>query len=182
MKRIETRRDDVVESYHGTSVADPYRWLEDAESEETRAWVEAQNEASSAYVHAVEDRPRMSERLKELLDFPRYSVPTQKAGHYFFSYNTGLQNQAILYQQESLEGQPSLLLDPNLLSVDGTVALVTQAYSFDGSLLAYGVSSSGSDWQEIKIRRVASGEDYPETIRWCKFSSIAWKHDNSGFY
>ncbi len=182
MTRRETRKDDVIQNYHGTLVADPYRWLESADLEETRAWVDAQNELSSAYFHAVEERPRITARLKELIDFPRYSVPTKKGRRYFFSHNTGLQNQAVLYTQEGLEGQPSVLLDPNLLSADGTAALTTQAYSHDGSLLVYGVSTSGSDWQEIKICRVADDKDYPETIRWCKFASIAWKHDNSGFY
>jgi prolyl oligopeptidase len=182
MNKIETRRGEVVENYHGTPVADPYRWLEEAASPETRAWVEVQNEVSTAYFQAVEEHPRLAARLTELVDFPRYSAPTRKGEHYFFSYNTGLQNQAALYTQRGLDDQPSVLLDPNQLSSDGTVALVTQAYSHDGSLLAYGVSTSGSDWQEIRIRRVESGEDYPEVIRWCKFASIAWKHDNAGFY
>ncbi len=182
MRNEATRRDDIVENYHGTPVADPYRWLEDAHSPETRAWVDAQNEVSSAYFHAVEERPRIMARLKELMNFPRSSAPVKKGGRYFFSHNPGLQNQAALYMQESLEGQPELLLDPNLLSPDGTVALITQAHSHDGSLFAYGLSTSGSDWQEIKIRRVADREDYQETIRWSKFASIAWKHDNSGFY
>lgn len=182
MNKIETRRDDIIENYHGTPIADPYRWLEDASSEETRAWVAAHNEVSAAYLQAVATRPQIAARLTELINFPRYSAPTQKGGRYFFSYNTGLQNQAILYTQEDLETQPSVLLDPNTLSADGTVALVTQAYNHDGSMLAYGVSASGSDWQEVKIRRVADGEDYPEVLHWCKFTSVAWKHDNSGFY
>lgn len=182
MRKSETRRDAVIEQYHGTPVADPYRWLEDAHLEETRAWVEAQNEDCAAYVRAFEQRPQLTARLQELLNFPRYSAPVKKAGHYFFFYNPGLQDQAALYRQQDLSGQPTLVLDPNLLSSDGTVALATQAYSHDGSLLAYGLSTGGSDWQEITIRRVASGEDYAETIRWSKFASLAWKHDNSGFY
>ena len=117
MKRIETRRDEVVENYHGTPVADPYRWLENATSEETQAWVEAQHEVSSAYFHMVEDRPRITARLKELLDFPRYSVPTRRAERYFFSHNTGLQNQAALYMQESLEGLPFLFKGANAREV-----------------------------------------------------------------
>lgn len=178
----ETRRADVVEKYHGKEVADPYRWLEDAASEETRAWVDDQNACSAAYFQAVEKRPQIVQRLTELFDFPRYSTPVQRGGRYFFSHNTGLQNQDIVYVQEGLQGQPSLLLDPNLLSVDGTVALITRAHSHSGALMAYGVSSGGSDWQEVKIRRIATGEDYPEVIRWCKFTSVAWKHDDSGFY
>jgi prolyl oligopeptidase len=182
MRNQETRQDPIVDQYHGTPVADPYRWLEDAHLEETRAWVVAQNAACAAYVRAGEQRPRILSRLKELLSFPRYTAPISRAGRYFFSYNPGQQNQAALYLQEGLEGQPALLLDPNLLSSDGTVALATREHSHDGALLTYGLSTGGSDWQEIKIRQVASGQDYPETIRWTRFASIAWKHDNSGFY
>ena len=159
-----------------------YRWLEEAGAEEARAWVAAQNEVSSAYFQGFSGRERLIERLTELIDFPRYSAPVQKGGHYFFSHNTGLQNQGVLYTQTDLESQPTVLLDPNTLSANGTLALVTQDYSHDGSLLAYGVSARGSDWQEVKIRRVSDGEDYAEVLRWCRFTSIAWKHDNSGFY
>ncbi len=182
MRNIETRRGDTIDNYHGIPVADPYRWLEEAGSEETRAWVKSQNEVSAAYFQASSERPRIIARLTELIDFPRYTAPVQKSGRYFFSHNTGLQNQAVLYTQTGLEGQPAVLLDPNTLSVDGTVALTTQAYNHDGTLLAYGVSTSGSDWQEVKIRRIDTREDYPEVIRWCKFASVAWKHDHSGFY
>ncbi|MEO7021494.1 MAG: prolyl oligopeptidase family serine peptidase [Ktedonobacteraceae bacterium] len=182
MHNINTRRDDTVENYHGTQVADPYRWLEEARSEETRAWVAAQNEVSVAYFQAASERRAILARLTELIDFPRYSAPVYKGGRYFFSHNTGLQNQSVLYTQQNLESLPATLLDPNTLSADGTIALITQAYSHDGALLAYGVSASGSDWQEVKVRRIDSGEDYPDVIRWSKFTSVAWKHDNSGFY
>lgn len=182
MSKIEAHRDMTLDNYHGTQVADPYRWLEDANAEETRAWVAAQNAQSLSYFQAVHDRPSILTRLTELMNYPRFTAPVRKNGRYFFSHNPGLQNQATLCMQQSLEGQPTVLLDPNLLSTDGTVALITQAYSHDGTLLAYGVSASGSDWQEVKIRRVATGEDYPEVIRWCRFTSVAWKHDSSGFY
>lgn len=188
MNKIETRQDTTVENYHGTLVADPYRWLEEAGSEETRAWVAAQNARSSAYFQAASEHTPIMKRLTELLNFPRHTAPVVRTAsalcekRYFFSHNAGLQNQAVLYTQQELEGQPTVLLDPNTLSEDGTVALVTQAYSRDGSLLAYGVSASGSDWQEVRIRRVANSEDYPEVLHWCKFTNVAWKHDNSGFY
>lgn len=182
MHKIETRRGTVVENYHGTQVADPYRWLEEADTEETRAWVAAQNALSAAYFEAASVRAPIITRLTELINFPRHSAPVHKGGRYFFSHNTGLQNQAVLFTQQGVEGLPAVLLDPNTLSADGTVALITQEYSHDGTLLAYGVSASGSDWQEVKIRAVASNEDYPEIIRWCRFTNIAWKHDNSGFY
>jgi len=176
------RTDPLVDQYHGTPVADPYRWLEDIHQAETRAWIDAQNAACAAYVHVGEQRSRIHSRLRELLCFPRYTAPICRGGQYFYSYNPGEQNQAALYRQDGLEGQPSLLLDPNLLSSDGTVALVSREHSRDGSLLTCCLSTGGSDWQEIKIRRVASAEDYPETIHWTRFASIAWKHDNSGFY
>ncbi len=182
MQKVETHQDSLVENYHGKLVADPYRWLEDATSPATQTWVEAQNLLSRTYFQAFEERPRLVARLTELMDYPRYSSPIARQGRYFFSHNTGLQNQAVLYFQQGLDGQAQLLLDPNLLSSDGTEALITQVYSHDGSLLAYGTSTGGSDWQVVKIRRVDAQSDYPEVISWCKFASIAWVKDSSGFY
>ncbi|GCF09250.1 prolyl oligopeptidase family serine peptidase [Dictyobacter arantiisoli] len=177
-----TRRDDTMEDYHGTPVADPYRWLEDEDTQETRDWVAAQHVVARTYLDAIPGLEQIRERYKELYDYPRFSAPNKKAGRYFFSQNTGLQNQAILYRQDSLSGPTTVVLDPNRLSADGTVALNTTVFSHDGSLLAYGTSASGSDWQEIRVRAVESGHDYDEVIHWCKFSGIAWKHDNSGFF
>ncbi|HZU65755.1 MAG TPA: prolyl oligopeptidase family serine peptidase [Ktedonobacteraceae bacterium] len=182
MNKIPARRDTVIENYHGTPVADPYRWLEDAGSPETLAWVEAQNRVTEGYLAAIPARSKIQQRLTELWNYPKYSVPIKKAERYFFSKNAGLQNQSVLYMQPALESEPVAILDPNTFSEDGTVALTNQVFSEDGTLLAYGVSSGGSDWQEIKIRQVDSGADYPEAIRWCRFSSIAWRHDNAGFY
>ncbi|HJT56198.1 MAG TPA: prolyl oligopeptidase family serine peptidase, partial [Ktedonobacteraceae bacterium] len=176
------RRDTVIENYHGTMVADPYRWLEDANSAETLAWVEAQNRVTADYLSTISARQNIQQRLTELWNYPKYSVPVKRGERYFFTKNAGLQNQAVLYMQPTLESQPVVILDPNAFSEDGTAALTNQVFSEDGMLLAYGVSSGGSDWQEIKIRQVDSGTDYPEVIRWCRFSSIAWRHDNSGFY
>lgn len=182
MKKITTRKGDVVDDYHGAKVADPYRWLEDPQSEETNAWVEEQNEVTFAYLKSIPYREQIRERLTELWDYPRYSAPYKKGGRYFFSKNDGLQNQSVLYMQETLQSEPVVVLDPNTFSTDGTVALTGSSLSEDGLLLAYGTSSSGSDWQENRIRRVDDGSDYPEVIRWCKFSSIAWRHDNTGFF
>ena len=182
MDNIPARRGTVIDNYHGTQVADPYRWLEDANAAETLAWVGAQNSLTADYLAAIPVRQKIQQRLTELWDYPKYSVPVKKGGRYFFSKNAGLQNQAVLYMQPTLESEPVVILDPNMLSEDGTAALTNQAFSRDGTLLAYGVSSRGSDWQEIKIRQVDSGTDYPEVIRWCRFSSIAWRHDNQGFY
>ncbi len=182
MNKFLARRDSVIENFHGTMVADPYRWLEDASSAETLAWVEAQNRLTADYLATIPTRQKIQQRLTELWNYPKYSVPVKKGNRYFFSKNAGLQNQAILYMQPTLESEPVVVLDPNTFSEDGTAALTSQAFSEDGTLLAYGVSSGGSDWQEIKIRQVGNGTAYPEVIRWCKFSSVAWQHDNSGFY
>jgi prolyl oligopeptidase len=182
LNRPFTRRDDIIDDYHGTKVADPYRWLENPTSEETLAWVEAQNALMSHHIKTIPAHRQIQARLTTLWDYPKYSVPVRKGGRYFFSKNSGLQNQSVLYVQQTLQGEAAVVIDPNTFSEDGTLALTNQALSKDGKLLAYGVSSGGSDWQEIKIRQVDSGIDFPEVIRWCKFSSIAWRHDNQGFY
>lgn len=177
-----TRRDDTRENYHGTVVADPYRWLEDAASPEVQAWSEAQNALTRSYLDAIPMRERIQARYTELMNYAKYSVPRKKGDRYYFAKNSGLQNQAVLYRQDAPGGESSVVLDPNTLSSDGTVALTNQVFSKDGRLLVYGTSSSGSDWQELHIRDVDSGTDYPDLIRWCKFTSIAWRDDNAGFY
>ncbi len=177
-----TRRDDTVEDYHGTQVADPYRWLEDAASSEVQAWSEAQDAVTRAYLATLSGRERIKARLTELYNYPKYTVPSKRGDHYYFSKNTGLQNQFVLYKQTTLGGEATLVLDPNTLSTDGTVALVNRSFSEDGKLLAYGASTSGSDWQEVKVRRVDEGSDFDEVIKWTKFSSLAWRHDEQGFY
>jgi prolyl oligopeptidase len=182
LKKITTRKGDIVEDYHGTKIADPYRWLEDPQSEETKAWVEEQNEVTFEYLKSIPYREQIRERLTDLWDYPKYSAPYKKGGRYFFSKNDGLQNQSVLYMQETLESEPVPVLDPNTFSADGTVALTGSSFSEDGLLLAYGTSSSGSDWQENRIRRIDDGSDYPEVIRWCRFANVAWRHDNTGFF
>ena len=177
-----TYQDGTVDDYHGTHVADPYRWLEDDNSAETKAWNDAQHAVTRAFLDPILQRERIQKRFTELWNYPKYSAPHKEGDRYYFSLNRGLQNQASLYMQRALDSDPQLVLDPNTLSNDGTVAVTSQRFSFDGSLLAYGISQSGSDWQEIRIRRVDEGVDYDESIRWCKFSSIAWRHDNVGFY
>jgi prolyl oligopeptidase len=172
----------VVDNYHGTEVADPYRWLEDAESEETQAWVAAQNELTFSYLENIPAREQIKKRLLELWNFPKYTVPVREGQRYFFSKNDGLQNQAVLYMQERWDGEARVVIDPNKLSADGTIALTNQVVSKDGKLLAYGLSSRGSDWQEIKIRNLDAGKDYDETLKWCRFTGIAWTHDHKGFY
>ncbi len=177
-----TRRDSLVEDYHGTPVADPYRWLEEATSAETQAWSEAQDALARNYLAAIPVREQLRARLTQLQDYAKYSVPRQAGPHYFFSKNTGLQNQAVLYMQSSLSSEPTVVIDPNTLSTDGTIALVNQSFSQDCTLLGYGTSQSGSDWQEIRIRRIDEHTDFEDVIRWTKFSNIAWRHDGQGFF
>ena len=176
------RQAAVVDDYHGTPVADPFRWLEDPDSAETQAWVEAQNVLTNEYVNHTPTRGRIEKRLTDLWDYPRYGVPTRIGNRYFFSKNDGLQSQSVLYVREGRDGEPRVLIDPNQLSEDGTVALSGRHLSHDGSLMAYGLSYSGSDQKEIHIRDVRTGEDRVEVLKWCKFASVAWKHDNSGFF
>jgi len=176
------RKSDVVDDYHGTRVPDPYRWLEDPDSPESRAWIEAQNRLTEAYLAAIPARTTIRDRLTKLWNYPKYGTPFRKGGRYFFFKNDGLQNQSVLYKQASLTTQPETLLDPNLLSEDGTVALSTLAVSDDGRLLAYGTSASGSDWEEFRVRDVAIGKDRPDHLKWIKFSGASWTKDGAGFF
>jgi prolyl oligopeptidase len=178
----EAKKVDVTDDYHGTIVADPYRWLEDPDGEDTIEWVTKQNELTREYVDSYPGRDKIVQWFTKMWNYPRYSPPVKHGDRYFYSKNDGLQNQSVLYMQKSLDGEATVVIDPNKLSEDGTVALNAEEYSKDGKLLAYGVSSSGSDWEEIHIRDIDAGTDYDEMIQWCKFTGIAWKNDNSGFY
>jgi prolyl oligopeptidase len=175
------RKGDVVDDYHGTRVADPYRWLEDADAPETAAWVEAQNTLTASLL-ARPVREEIKKRLLELYDYPRVSVPVRKGERYFYTRNTGLQNQSVLYVRQGLDGDERVLLDPNALSADGTVALTKTAPTADGSLLGYTLARSGSDRVEILVRDVATGKDLPDRLRWAKFTGLAWTPDKQGFY
>jgi prolyl oligopeptidase len=176
------RMDSMVDDYFGTKVPDPYRWLENPDFPETQVWVEAENKLTHDYLNAIPVREKIKTRLTELMNFPRYSTPTKRGDRYFFSKNDGLQNQSVFYMQKSLTGEPEVVLDPNKLSPDGTIALTLESFSKDGELLAYALSKSGSDWQEIRILNVDTEKEYPETIKWCKFTDVAWKDDRSGFF
>lgn len=178
----ETRKADVVDDYHGTRVADPYRWLEDTNSAETAAWVAAQNEVTAGYLESIPERAAIRKRLTELWDYPKYGAPFKEGGKYFFFKNDGLQNQSVLYIQDALDAEPRVLLDPNTLSEDGTVALTTIRVTDDGRYLGYGTAASGSDWQEFHVREIATGKDLPDRIRWVKFSGLSWTKDGKGFF
>jgi prolyl oligopeptidase len=173
---------DQVDDYHGTKVADPYRGLEDTDSAETRAWVEEENKVTFHYLEQIPYRQAIHDRLKKLWNYERFGVPEQQGGRYFYQHNTGLQNQNILLVADSLTAEPRLLLDPNTLSADGTVALVGHAMTDDGKLLAYGTSASGSDWMEWRVRDVDTGKDLSDLVKWVKFSGASWTKDGKGFF
>ena len=175
------KKDDIVDNYHGTAVADPYRWLEDPQSAETQAWVAAQNELTQSFISELPVKDLFEERLTDLWNYAKRDAPQKKGKWLIYQHNDGLQNQPILYKQEG-DNEPTVLLDPNKLSEDGTTALINQSYSKDGRFLAYSLSKSGSDWQTIQIRDVATGEDLAETLEWMKFNQPAWTNDNQGFF
>jgi len=177
-----TQRTDQTDDYHGAKVPDPYRWLEDDNSAETKAWVEEQNKVTFGYLEKIPERAAIKERLTKLWNYERYGVPFKQGGRYFISKNDGLQNQSVLYTMTSLETPPTLLLDPNGLSADGTVALSGYSITDDGNLMAYGLATAGSDWQEWKVRDIRNGEDLTDHVRWVKFSSASWTKDGMGFF
>jgi prolyl oligopeptidase len=171
-----------VDNYHGTQVPDPYRWLEDVDSPETIAWVEAQNKLTFGYLGQIPARDRIRKRLTSLWDFNRAMTIYHRGNKYFQFRNSGLQNQDVFYVMDSPTATGKVLLDPNTISKDGTAALNTWSVSEDGNWLAYAISMSGSDWVEWRVRNVTNEEDLPETLEWSKFSGAAWAHDNTGFY
>ena len=173
---------DQVDNYHGVSVADPYRWLEDPNSDEAKTWIEAQNQVTFGYLNQIPNRETLKQRITQLWDYEKYGTPFKKENRYFYFKNDGLQNQSILYTLPSLDAEPRVLLDPNKLSEDGTVALSGLSISEDARLMAYGLSTSGSDWQEWKVRDVETGEDLPDRLQWIKFSGASWTNDNQGFF
>lgn len=180
MNYPRTQKVDQVDDYHGVAVADPYRWLEDDHAAETLAWVSEQNEVTAAYLATIDERDRYRERLVEMYSSPRYSAPRVIGGKTFYTRNDGLQNQGVFYFDDEA-GTARLLLDPNELSADGTVAVVEMAITADAALAAYALSSSGSDWQEIRVRTVG-GDEHADRLAFVKFSPIAWTLDNAGFF
>lgn len=178
----KTRKGDVIDEYHGIKVPDPYRWLENPDSPETREWIEAQNDVTFGYLEQIPERQTIKERLTELWDYDKYDAPRKYGDRYFFEKKGGLQNQYVLYTMVSLEAEPKVLLDPNTLSEDGTVALIDWEVTSDGKMIAYGLSTAGSDWQEWFVRDVDTGEELTDHIEWVKFSVASWTADGAGFY
>lgn len=171
---------DTVDVYFGTEVADPYRWLENDTSAATAAWVEAENKVTNEYLAQIPFRKQLLERLTNLANYEKIGAPFKKHGKYYFYKNDGLQNQSVLYVQDSLEGEPRVFLDPNKLSDDGTVALTGLSFSHDGKYAAYTISRSGSDWTEIYVLDTVTGQLLDDHIEWAKFTGAAWQGD--GFY
>jgi prolyl oligopeptidase len=180
MNYPNTRKSDQVDDYHGVKVADPYRWLEDDHSAETASWVAAENEVTFAYLNKIPYRAQVKKRLEELFNYPKYTSPVRRGDYYFYSKNDGLQNQNVLYIQKGLDGAPEVLIDPNKFSEDGTSRLGIFDVSKDGRFLAYGISSGGSDWQEVHVLEATAHRTLPEILKWVKVSEIAWARD--GFF
>lgn len=178
----QTKTVNHTDTYHGIPVRDPYRWLEELDSEETRAWIKTQNEVTFDYLDDIDIRSSLRDRVGELWRYDKYRVPFREGGRYFYEMKSGLQNQPVLYTMQARDAEPSVLLDPNTLSEDGTIAVSGLAVSPDGRHLAYGLSSGGSDWQEWHVRDIETGEDLDDHLKWIKFSRAAWSPDGDGFY
>ncbi|CAM9548405.1 unnamed protein product [Ascophyllum nodosum] len=183
-KPPQARRSDHTDDYFGHTVADPYRWMEQTDKEETKAWIEAQIQHTDAYFRSKLEpaRGKFLARLREVFDFDKYSPPMREGDYWFFFLKKGLSPQAALYKQEGLDGTPEILLDPNTLSEDGTSALGGMDFSKDGKKLAYGISEKGSDWFTVHVRDVETGKDLPDRVPWCKFGDIVWEKASRGFF
>ncbi len=175
-------KSDQADVYFGTKVPDPYRWLESNESSKTREWIDAQNKVTFAYLNSIPQREAIKKRLTALWNYEKFSAPGKEGGKYFYSRNDGLQNQSVLYWTNALEAQPTVLIDPNTLAKDGTVALAGTSVSEDGKLIAYGIADAGSDWNTWKVRDIETGKDLADEIKWVKFSGANWTKDNKGFF
>jgi prolyl oligopeptidase len=176
------KKSDHVDEYHGTKVPDPYRWLENSDSPETRQWIEEQNKLTFGYLNQIPERAWIKERLTKLWNYEKVSAPFKRGDRYFIYKNDGLQNQSVLYWMKGLKDTPKVVIDPNKLSADGTVAMAGSSISDDGKLIAYALSSGGSDWTEWHVREVETAKDLPDTIKWVKFSGASWTKDGRGFF
>jgi len=181
LKYPDAKRVDTVDEYFGKKVADPYRWLEDDNSAETKAWVIAENRVTNNYLKRIPFRKKLKERLSEIWNYPRVSAPWKEGGMYIFTKNDGLQNQSVYYRMETLDSNPEVIIDPNKLSKDGTVAISAFSVSKDGNYLGYGISRGGSDWSEFFVKDMKSGQLLSDHLKWIKFSGIAW-YKNGFFY
>lgn len=177
-----SRQEDQVDIYHGVEVKDPYRWLENVDSEATKDWIEAQNRLTFSYLEQITIRDKIKQRVTKLWDYEKFGTPFKEGNRYFYFKNDGLQNQSVLYTLNSLEDEPKVLIDPNTLSEDGTIALSSLSISKNGKFMAYGLSTAGSDWIEWKVRDIDTGEDLADHLQWVKFSGVSWSDDHQGFF
>lgn len=182
IKYPAARTVEQVDVIHGTEVFDPYRWLEDDNAEEVKAWVKAENKVTFGYLEGIPARERIKDRLTKLWNYEKFSAPFKEGGRTFFFKNDGLQNHSVLYTQDSLTSEARVLLDPNTFSADGTVSLSGLSVSDDAKYLAYGKADGGSDWQTYSVREIATGKDLSDKIEWIKFSGASWTKDGKGFY
>jgi prolyl oligopeptidase len=173
---------DQADDFFGTKIADPYRWLESSDTPDARAWIDAENKVTFDYLAQIPERAQIKARLTEIWDYERYGTPSRQGPWYIFAKNTGLQPQAVVYKTKNLDAAPEVLIDPNTLSKDGTVALGETSFSDDGRYFAYSLAASGSDWIEWRVRDVATSQDLPDLVKWSKFSGAAWLKDGSGFF
>jgi prolyl oligopeptidase len=178
----QTKTVDQVDDYSGVKVADPYRWLEDLDSPDTAVWVAEENKVTFDFLEKIPAREKIKARLTHLWDYVKYGVPFKEGGRYFFSKNDGLQPQSVIYVAEALDAEPRVLIDPNKLSPDGTIALAGLDISDDGKLMAYGLSAAGSDWVEYHVRDIDTGQDLSDDLKWIKFSGASWTKDGAGFF
>ncbi|MGE3173069.1 MAG: prolyl oligopeptidase family protein [Planctomycetota bacterium] len=177
-----TRMDDVVDDYHGTEVRDPYRWLEDQDGADVAAWTARQNAAAREVLDAIPARPELRRRLEEMWNQPRHSAPRRAGQRWFWTRNDGLQNQSVVFVGDDPRGDGEVLLDPNAMSADGTVAVAGFAPDFQGQRVAFATSASGSDWRIWKVLDVSTGAVLPDELHWSKFGGAAWTHDGAGFF
>lgn len=184
MKYPETKTVDQIDNFHGTAVSDIYRWLEGEArtSKDVSDWVEAENKVTFGYLETLPHRKEIERRLTQLWDYEKFSAPFRAGDRYYYFRNNGLQNQNVLFQLDSLDGEPRELIDPNKWSADGTVALGGMSFSDDGKLLAYGQNAAGSDWAVWNVMNVETGESLFDKIEWTKFTSLSWTPDGKGFY
>ncbi len=182
LKYPNAYRDTIVDDYFGTKVPAPYQWMEEQNSPKVESWVEAENKLTFAYLDKIPYRGRINKRITKLWNYEKAGVPSQREGKLFYSLNSGLQNQSPVYMENMVRGKAKLVLDPNKLSPNGSIALLEYDASPDGKYLCYGLSEGGADWEQFHVKDIATGKDFPDTVKWVKFSGIAWTKDNKGFF
>ena len=178
----DSKKGEVTDTYHGTKVADPFRWLEDDNAPETKSWVEAQNAVTFKFLESIPQREAIKAKLTKLWNYEKFGSPQKEGGKYFYSRNDGLQAQSVLFVADSITAAPRVLLDPNTLRADGTAALAGAVPNEQGTLLAYGLADAGSDWNTWRVRDIATGKDLPDELQWVKFSGASWSKDGKGFF